>query len=207
MTAEALLMRQYLGWRRDHPEMIAGGQLAAHQNLPQYGTATDVAAQRRSQRLLLVLRHAGHVPDAGALLATSGTRGCGRCCWKARRQAGRLAGSWDPVRPVPDRYGYMVGRLYVTAHAPADAGGLLPPSADLSNAGRCAGELNASHPGERIGITAGRVVATAAGRVTVAIAAAVAAATEAGAHARRVPFRPVGCRRSCHNFLRISASR
>jgi hypothetical protein len=27
---------------------------------------------------------------------------------------GRLAGSWDPLRPLPDRWGAQAGRLYVT---------------------------------------------------------------------------------------------
>jgi hypothetical protein len=29
-------------------------------------------------------------------------------------QSGANAGSWDPVGPVPDRWGYHAGRLYVT---------------------------------------------------------------------------------------------
>jgi hypothetical protein len=29
-------------------------------------------------------------------------------------QGGPLAGSWDPRRPVPDRWGPHAGRLYVT---------------------------------------------------------------------------------------------
>ena len=29
-------------------------------------------------------------------------------------QQGPLAGSWNPIEPVPDRWGYHAGRLYVT---------------------------------------------------------------------------------------------
>ena len=29
-------------------------------------------------------------------------------------RSGEFAGSWDPVRPVPDRWGPQAGRLYVT---------------------------------------------------------------------------------------------
>ena len=44
MTAEALLMRQYLGWRRDTPDMIEGADSAAHQPTAVW-PAHDLAAQ------------------------------------------------------------------------------------------------------------------------------------------------------------------
>ncbi len=36
-------------------------------------------------------------------------------CWSIRKCAsGALAGSWDPLRPTPDRWAGVGGRLYVT---------------------------------------------------------------------------------------------
>lgn len=113
MTAEALLMRQYMGWRRDHPEMIAGAQWI-EQNLPQFGTATrdhptgDRNAYYWYYGTQVMFQMQGRYWQA----------------WNARLRPlliesqatdGQFAGSWDPVYPLPDRYGYMVGRLYVTA--------------------------------------------------------------------------------------------
>ncbi|HEY5315339.1 MAG TPA: hypothetical protein VIK18_22600, partial [Pirellulales bacterium] len=113
MTAEALLMRQYTGWRRDHPEMVAGARWI-EQNLPQFGTASrehptgDRNAYYWYYGTQVMFQMQGRYWQA----------------WNARLRPlliesqatdGPLAGSWDPVYPLPDRYGYMVGRLYVTA--------------------------------------------------------------------------------------------
>ena len=38
-----------------------------------------------------------------------------RLLLETQTQDGTLAGSWDPRRPIPDRWGPRVGRLYVTA--------------------------------------------------------------------------------------------
>ena len=82
--------------------------------LPARPLAAMDGQRRRARRLLLVLRHAVHVPD-------------GRHHWRQwndrlrpllidnQQTAGPLAGSWDPLGPHPDRWGREAGRIYVTA--------------------------------------------------------------------------------------------
>jgi len=110
MTAEALLMRQYLGWRREHPNLIAGADYL-RANLPDVGTA------RNPQRDAYYWYYATQVmfqmqgnywrdwnSQLSKLLTSSQVR------------TGALAGSWDPTGPgVPDRWGAAGGRLYVTS--------------------------------------------------------------------------------------------
>jgi hypothetical protein len=108
MTSEAMLMRMYLGRRRDDAQLIRGAEyLAAH--LPEVGTreqptrdcyywyyATQAMYQMQGpywaawQARLNPLLKAGQVRD------------------------GPLAGSWHPLEPVKDVYG-NAGRVYVTA--------------------------------------------------------------------------------------------
>jgi hypothetical protein len=108
MTAVGLLMRLYLGWRRDHPDMIRGADhLLGH--LPVEGTA------RNPQRDTYYWYYATQV-----LFHMGGER------WKqwnnqlhpllieSQLREGRMAGSWDPMFPVADRWGPFAGRLYVT---------------------------------------------------------------------------------------------
>ena len=114
MTAEALLMRQYLGWRRDTPDMIEGAEWLRDQSAPVW-PAHDVATQRRARCLLLVLRDAGHVPDARRLLAPVERpfAAAGACPARCAR------GHWPAVGirscRCPDRWGYWGGRLYLTS--------------------------------------------------------------------------------------------
>ncbi len=113
MTAEALLMRQYLGWRRDNSSMVGGAQWL-HTNLPQWGPLEKDAF--RSNRDAYYWYYATQV-----MFQMQGDY------WKdwndrlrellvdSQEQTGGLAGSWHPLRPVPDRWGNEGGRLYVTA--------------------------------------------------------------------------------------------
>lgn len=113
MTAEALLMRQYLGWRRENPHMVAGAEWL-QVNLPRL----DAGATQDS----------GNPRDAYywyyATQVMFQMQGEHWRKWNARLhpllvdnqlQTGPLAGSWDPLRPVPDRWGSEGGRIYVTA--------------------------------------------------------------------------------------------
>ncbi|MGA2069611.1 MAG: hypothetical protein ABSG86_31960, partial [Thermoguttaceae bacterium] len=108
MTAEAMLMRMYLGQRRNDVQLIRGAEyLAAH--LPEVGSreqptrdsyywyyATQAMFQMQGpywtawQNRLNPLLKAGQVQD------------------------GPWAGSWHPLEPVRDTWGHA-GRLYVTA--------------------------------------------------------------------------------------------
>ncbi|HWA97450.1 MAG TPA: prenyltransferase/squalene oxidase repeat-containing protein, partial [Pirellulales bacterium] len=113
MTAEALLMRQYLGWRRDNVNMIAGAEWLRTQ-LPQYGEPTrenpsgvrDAYYWYYATQVMFQMQGSywqDWNQNLRALLVDS------------QEQNGPLAGSWHPLRPVPDRWGNEGGRLYVTA--------------------------------------------------------------------------------------------
>jgi hypothetical protein len=106
MTAEALLMREYLGWKRDDPRLTAGiNWITSPENLIDFKNNRDVYYW---------------------YYATQATRHLGGDAWKrwnkVMRQAlpeqqvmhGKEAGSWDPVRPSEDQWGRYAGRLFVT---------------------------------------------------------------------------------------------
>jgi hypothetical protein len=106
MTAEALLCRQYLGWKRDDPRLVAGVKwITSPENLVNYNKdrdvytwyyATQVAHHMEGdywKRWNAVMRQA--VPEHQV-------------------SRGREAGSWDPERPTPDQWAAHGGRLYVT---------------------------------------------------------------------------------------------
>ena len=101
MTAEGLLCLQFLGTGRNDPRMRAGADYLL-QHLPH--------ADGRETSLLLVLRHAGHVPHAGRLL-----EGLERADARSGREdpgdRGANAGTWDPR----DAYEQRAGRLYATS--------------------------------------------------------------------------------------------
>ncbi len=106
MTAEALLMREYLGWKRDDPRLVAGMKwITSPENLINFKNnrdayfwyyATQAAHHIEGEywkRWNAVMRQA--VPEHQV----------------AR---GKEAGSWDPDRPSRDQWGNHGGRLYVT---------------------------------------------------------------------------------------------
>lgn len=108
MTAEALLMRQYLGWKQDEKRMVAGADYI-RANLPQFGTAAR--PERNAYYWYYATQFMNQMQGVywndwnnrlRDLLTTSQT------------QSGALAGSWDPNQPTPDRWGREGGRIYVT---------------------------------------------------------------------------------------------
>jgi hypothetical protein len=108
MTSVGLLMRLYLGWQRDHANMIRGAEYLA-QNLPQLGSARN--PERDTYYWYYATQVMFHM---------------GGDYWQAwngrlhpllvnhQIRQGPLAGSWDPRNPVPDRWAPHAGRLYVT---------------------------------------------------------------------------------------------
>jgi len=108
MTSVGLLMRLYLGWRRDNPNMIRGAQYLA-EHLPALGTPND--PQRDTYYWYYATQVMFHM---------------GGDYWKAWNERlhplltetqikqGPMAGSWDPRGSVPDRWAPHAGRLYVT---------------------------------------------------------------------------------------------
>lgn len=112
MTSVGLLMRLYTGWRRDHPAMRAGGEYL-RENLPGMSDLADPVVSRRRDTYYWYY-------------ATQVMFHLGGDYWRVwngqlhpllvRSQilTGPDAGSWDPFRPVPDRWAAHAGRLYVT---------------------------------------------------------------------------------------------
>lgn len=109
MTAEALLMRLYLGWSRDDPRLALGAEYL-QESLPRFGEPTErVRDAYYWYYATQVLLQVGGPPwEAwnGALRDL---------LVDAQIQEGPWAGSWHPTQPVPDRWGSQAGRVYVTA--------------------------------------------------------------------------------------------
>ncbi len=108
MTAVGLLMRLYTGWNRNDPRMIEGAEHLLRK-LPEQGSATQPA--RDTYYWYYATQVMFHM------------RGTYWRAWNERLhpllideqvQSGPLAGSWDPLKPVPDRWGSQGGRIYVT---------------------------------------------------------------------------------------------
>jgi hypothetical protein len=107
MTAVGALMRLHTGWSPSDPRVVASASVL--ERLP----PSFADRQRRDCYLWYyasqVLVHTGGPGfDVwyGGLVAT---------LEPAQDQAGPLAGSWNPLGAVPDRWGAYGGRLYVTA--------------------------------------------------------------------------------------------
>jgi Prenyltransferase and squalene oxidase repeat len=105
MTAEALLCRQILGWKRDYPPMLKGaGLVSAHltasqdRNIYYWYYATQLLHNLQGKDWD---RWNVRVRD-GLISMQVGGKGCDR-------------GSWNPVDPQPDEWGKSVGRLYLTS--------------------------------------------------------------------------------------------
>lgn len=105
MTAEALLVRQYLGWPRETPALSKGVKhVSEHllkdreRNIYYWYYATQLLHNMQN-----VAWNEWNPRVRGYLIKTqvNGT-GCSR-------------GSWDPGRPTPDRWGTQAGRHYLTA--------------------------------------------------------------------------------------------
>lgn len=109
MTAEGMLMRIYLGRNRDNARLATGADFLRN-NLPEVGTsrqplrdcyywyyATQAMFQMQEPYWTDWNDRLRPIMEAG------------------QEQAGPPAGSWHPIRPVPDRWGHAGGRLYVTA--------------------------------------------------------------------------------------------
>ena len=108
MTSVGLLMRLYMGWRRDNPWMQSGADYLTNYP-PELGTA---AAPRRDTYYWYyatqVMFHMGgdHWKQWNSRLHP--------LLVDAQEQTGPLAGSWNPYGPIPDRWSSHAGRLYVT---------------------------------------------------------------------------------------------
>jgi hypothetical protein len=105
MTAEALVSRQLLGWRRDHPSLVKG--------------AGRVAANLETSRE----RNIYYWYYATQLLHNLKNKDWERWNPQVREQLIKTqtlddtcaSGSWDPSNPRPDRWGEAAGRLFETS--------------------------------------------------------------------------------------------
>ncbi len=108
MTSVGLLMRLYLGWRRDNPDMQRGTDWLV-ERLPSEGTVQN------PQRDTYYWYYATQV-----MFHMGGDR------WKTwygslypmlirtQKKNGEYVGSWEPNGRIPDAWGRFGGRLYVT---------------------------------------------------------------------------------------------
>ena len=109
MTAVGLLMRLYLGWRRDDPRMVAGADHLL-ESLPEIGTASEI--KRDTYYWYYATQVLFHM---GGDHWEKWNRRLHPLLIDSQVQDGNMAGSWDPRRPIPDRWGPHGGRIYVTA--------------------------------------------------------------------------------------------
>lgn len=108
MTAEALLMKLYLGSEPNDPEIRDGADLL-RANLPEVGTAAQPTRDAyywyyATQVMFQMQGNHWRAWDSRLRpLLVSG-----------QVQQGPMAGSWNPGHPLPDRWGSAGGRHYVS---------------------------------------------------------------------------------------------
>ena len=109
MTAESLLMRQYLGWQRSNVNMIEGAQWL-RENLPtidvRYPQERDAYYWYYATQVMFQMQGDYWRQWNDQLRPT---------LLSNQVATGPLAGSWSPDEPVPDRWGQWGGRIYVTS--------------------------------------------------------------------------------------------
>ncbi len=108
MTAEALLMQLYLGHSPQGP-MLQQGARYLRNHLPRY---TAQGAQRDAYYWYYATQVMFHVGGEHWQVWNRHQR---QVLLETQVKEGPLAGSWDPLVPVPDRWGPAAGRIYVTA--------------------------------------------------------------------------------------------
>ena len=107
MTSVGLLMRIYTGWDKNDPRLLAGADYLLQTQLP-----GDTSPQVRDTYYWYYATQVLKFVDGqrwnqwNNLLRPMLIR--------SQEKTGDLAGSWNPYRPVPDRWGGFGGRLYVT---------------------------------------------------------------------------------------------
>ncbi|MDB5389828.1 MAG: hypothetical protein JWM11_5474 [Planctomycetaceae bacterium] len=109
MTAEGLLCRQYLGWKKDHPALQEGVQwLLEEQNLPRWTEG------RRNVYFWYYATQVMHHME-GEVWETW-NKALRDQITSAQVKSGKMGGSWHPSKPKGDNheYGEAGGRLYIT---------------------------------------------------------------------------------------------
>lgn len=103
MTAEGLLCRQYLGWRRNDPRLIQGCEILVR-NLPSWDDRDVYYWYYATQ----VLHHmeGPYWEQWNAVMR--------QLLPEKQEKQGAERGSWHPTKPTMDAWGPQAGRLYVT---------------------------------------------------------------------------------------------
>jgi hypothetical protein len=109
MTAEAMLMRMYLGRKRDDPSLVAGAAYLKA-NLPEVGTR-----QQPSRNCYYWYYATQAMFQMRGDYWTTWNNRLRPLIEQSQVQDGPWTGSWHPRQPVPDRWGSAGGRMYVTA--------------------------------------------------------------------------------------------
>ncbi|NQU20740.1 MAG: hypothetical protein HQ567_05605 [Candidatus Nealsonbacteria bacterium] len=109
MTGEAMLMRMYMGHRRDDPQLIAGAD-HLKKNLPEVGTPNRPT--RNCYYWYYATQAMFQMQDEYWTVWNDRLR---EMSLASQVESGPPAGSWHPTRPVRDRWGPAGGRHYVTA--------------------------------------------------------------------------------------------
>jgi hypothetical protein len=108
MTSVGLLMRLYLGWDQQNPNMVRGARYLA-ENLPEFGRPTS--PERDTYYWYYATQVMYHM---GGEYWEAWNGRLHPLLIESQIQQGPMAGSWDPRDPIPDRWGPHAGRLYVT---------------------------------------------------------------------------------------------
>jgi hypothetical protein len=104
LTAEGLLCRQYLGWRRDDPRLVAGVELLLRES------PIDFDYRKKNVYAWYYATQVCH--HMGGAAWTRWNRRMQEQLLGQQVQTGREKGSWDPAN---DQWGHVGGRLYMTA--------------------------------------------------------------------------------------------
>jgi hypothetical protein len=103
MTAEGLLMRQYLGARRNDAELLAGANFL-RTRLPDFG-------QRDSYYWYYATQVMFHMQGEHWSEWNNGLRDL---LVSTQTKEGSVSGSWDPAKPIPEKWANAGGRHYLT---------------------------------------------------------------------------------------------
>jgi hypothetical protein len=107
-TSMGLLMRLYMGWNRNDPRLKSGCDFLLKESP---AIRTGQASLRDSYYWYYATQLMFHMKGDYWKQWNSQLH---PMLVNEQVQSGMLAGSWDPRRPVPDRWGVQGGRIYVT---------------------------------------------------------------------------------------------
>ena len=108
MTAVAALMRMYSGWTRDNQELKSIADYLLEYP-PQNGSSDD--PKRDTYYWYYATQVMFHM---GEKYWETWNSQLTPILLESQKRDGALAGSWDPISPVPDRWSVHAGRIYVT---------------------------------------------------------------------------------------------